>query len=314
MMAQTTAERAGERAKTRAENRANNRVDRSVDKAVDDAFNAVGNLFKKKKKKKDTGAKSDEPTSTGNQSRPEDSSSSNGNDTGAAGALGGIMGGNSGPWEPYTNPHSFSLRMEITETKKNGRVQQHAMDMGVTSNRFAIRIEDEDQREMNRMILNTEDGKTTMITTDKKGQQTGFRMRMPGMRKAMAEATEDMHDRFTFTATGERRTIDGYDCEKVIVEDTKEGTTTTSWVTQDLNMEAQDIFSSMMGLFGTGQQRNNGATSSLSGAYSGFPILSTSNDGKSTYETRFKNIKVGEGNVDRSLLSTTGIQIQELGF
>jgi hypothetical protein len=66
-----------------------------------------------------------------------------------------------------------------------------------------------------------------MITTDKKGKKTGFRMKMPGGRSIAANAAEDVADRFEFTRTGERKNIDGYDCEKIIVKDRKEGTLTT---------------------------------------------------------------------------------------
>lgn len=311
LMAQTTAERAGERAKTRAENRANNRVDRSVDKAVDDAFNAVGNLFKKKKKKTDAGAESAEPAPT--RTRTEGSTTSRNEGGGGAEAIGGLFGSGE-PWEPYTNSISFSMRMEILETKKNGKEQRHNVDMAVTSNRLGMRMEDDSNREANRMILNTEDGKTTIITTDRNGEVSGMRMRMPGIRKAVADAAEDIHERFTFEATGERMTIDGYNCEKVITTDTKDGTITEAWVTQDLNVDSQELFSSMMGLFGSSRQRNNGAVNSFSGAYPGFPIKATTTRGKSTYETHYKNIRVGDGQVDRTILSTTGIPIQEMGF
>lgn len=310
MMAQTTAERAGERAKNRAENRANQRVDQKVDRAVDDAFNAVGNLFKKKKKKTGDGAESTEPTPSGTAS----STSRNGNEAGGADAIDGLFGGNSDPWVPFTNTHSFSYRMEVVETKKNGKQNQSVVDIAVTSNRVGMRMQDEDGSDVSRMILNTEDGKTTIITTENNGKTSGMRMRMPGIGKAIANASEDIHERFTFNATGERKVIDGYNCEKVIVTDTEKGNVTESWVTQDIDMDAQEAFSSLMGLFGSGRQRNNGASSSLSGAFKGFPIMSTSTQGKSTYETHFTNIKVGVDKVDRSVLSTEGIQIQEIGF
>ncbi|WP_273447621.1 DUF4412 domain-containing protein [Neolewinella agarilytica] len=314
MMAQTTAERAGERAKNRAENRANQRVDQKVDRAVDDAFNAVGNLFKKKKKKTGAGAESAEPTPTSNRTEGSTNSSSRRNeDGGGAEALGGLFGGGEA-WEPYTNPVSFSMRMEILETRKNGKEQKHSIDMAITSNRLGMRMEDDSNREANRMILNTEDGKTTIITTDKNGEMSGMRMRVPGIRKAVADAAEDIHERFTFEQTGERMTIDGYNCEKVITTDTKDGTITEAWVTQDLNVDSQELFSSMMGLFGSSRQRNNGAANSFSGAYPGFPIKASTTKGNTTYETHYKNIRVGDSQVDRTILSTEGIPIQEIGF
>lgn len=298
LSAQTTAERAGERAKNRAENRANNNVDRKVDSAVDDAFNAVGNLFKKKKKK-------DAPKGT-----PDTTAQ------GTMDAIGNMMGGNSGPWDPYTNPVSFSVRMEMTEVKKNGKSQDMAMVMSVVSDRFGILIEDEEANETTRMILNTQDGKTTMITTDKKGVQSGFRMRMPGIKQMTAETAVEVMEGITIEETNERKVIDGYNCRKYIVTDSKNGTTTESWVTTEANINAQEIFSGMMNAFGArAQKQKGGPGTALAGGYEGFPILSISNDGKSTYTMRFKDLKVGEAAMDKSVLDVSGVQIQELpGF
>lgn len=301
LSAQTTAEKASERAKNRAERKANSRVDQKVDGAVDDAFNAVGNLFKKKKKK------GEQPTETApsGEVQPERDATT---------GLGGLLGGNSGPWEPYTNPISFSVRMEMTEVKKNGKETQSFIDMAVVTNSWGIRIEDEEANEVSRMILNTQDGKTTMITTDKKGKTTGFRMRMPGVQSMAAETANDVVDDYTFEKTGERKVIDGYNCEKVIVTDNKNNITTESWVTNDANINSKDIFSGMMNAFGSSAKKQKGAASSLAGPMEGFPILSITNDGKSTYTTHFRNIKVGDSEMDKSLLDITGVEIQSLGF
>ncbi len=303
LSAQNPAERATNRAKNRAENRANSRVDQKIDQAVDDAFNSI---FKKK-------AKPAAETNNGAQASTDSTQASA--DQATANVLGSIMGGNSGPWEPYTNPYTFSLTMSMKEVKKNGKEENTTMDMAVTTNRFGIRAKDSESKEVSRMILNTEDGKTTMVTIDKDGKKSGIRMQMPGMRAAFEDAAEDIDsDRFTFSKTGERKVIDGYNCEKYIVKDTKEGTTTETWVTQDLGMNAQDLFGSMMGMFGASKQRQTGPANALAGGFTGFPILSTSDDGKSTYETRFTNIKFGEAKADRSILDTTGVTIQDLGF
>lgn len=318
LSAQTTAERAGERAKDRAERRANSNVDRKVDGAVDDAFNAVGNLFKKKKKK---AKKGETPAGTGTAAGDNGSGGTTpaGNaeagDAANMGALNGLMGGNSDPWVPYTNPISFSVRMEMTEVKKNGKTEDMAMTMSVVSDQFGIRIEDAENNEQTRMILNTQDGKTTMITTDKKGQTSGFRMKMPGARSAAESSVENVMDGITIEETNETRVIDGYNCRKYIVTDTKRETVTESWVTTEAGINSREIFAGMMSAFGgkAGKQKGGPGTA-LAGGYDGFPILSISNDGKSTYTMRFKDLKVGEANMDKSVLDTSGVQIQSLGF
>ena len=300
LFAQTTAERAGERAKNRAENRAQNNVDRKVDRAVDDAFNAVGNLFKKKNKKQKN--KDGEAETTDAPAANENRGFS-------------MPGMSSGPWEPYTNPISFSVRMEMAEEKKNGKVNNVAMAMAVTETEFGIKLMDEEANETTRMILNTQDGKTTMITTEKNGKQTGFRMRMPGVKQVTAETMEDVMEHITIEETSETRVIDGYNCRKYIVTDTKNNTTTESWVTTDAGINAQEIFSGMMNAFGAqAKKQKGGPTAAMRGAYDGFPILSITNDGKSTYTTRFRDLKVGEANMDKAVLNTGGVEIQSVGF
>lgn len=303
LFAQTTAERAAERAKKRTERRAQSKVDNKVDKAVDDAFDSIGNLFKKKKKTEPAPSTSPEgqPSDKGAESAP------------AASPLGGILGNDdSGPYESFTSEHSVSMDMEITQTKKNGKVETNTISMAVTTDRYAIGINDESGNRISQMIFNTEDGKTTMITTDKKGQKTGFRMKMPGARSMAANAAEDVVDRFEFTRTGERKNIDGYDCEKIIVKDTKEGTLTTSWITQDLGVNSKDVFEGMIRAMGN--KMKTGPNSIMDRSFDGFPIMSTTEDKGKTYVTHFRNIKVGEANIDQSLLDVSGVEIQSLGF
>lgn len=295
--AQNVPSQATKRAKQRAENKTQNKVDRKVDEAVDDAFSSIGNLLKKKKKAEPAASDSPEgqPWGKGAESAP------------AGSPLGSED--SSGPYEPITSEHTVSMDMEITTTKKNGKSETSTISMAVTTDRYAIVVKDEGGNQVSQMIFNTEDGKTTMVTTDKKGKKTGFRMKMPGASKL---AAEDVTDRFEFTRTGERKNIDGYDCEKIIVRDTKKGTTTTSWITQDLGVNSKDVFAGMMAALGN--KMKTGQNSVMERSFDGFPIMSTTEDKGKTYVTHFRNIKVGEANIDRSLLDTSGVEIQSLGF
>lgn len=298
LSAQSTAERAGERAKNRAESRANSKVDQKIDGAVDDAFNAVGNLFKKKKKKKKKGSGAAEaPNGTPSQRT-----------TG-----GGLFGG--GKWEPFTNPVSFSLRMEMSEEKRNGKVENINMNMAATTDQFAFRIEDEEAKEVNRMILNTDDGYTTIVSTDKKGAKSAVRMRLPNLKQVTAEAVEETIENITIEETDEWETIEGFKCRKYIVTDEANGVTTESWVTQEAGLNVRDVYLGMMNAFGAqGPKQQGGPSAAMAGQYEGFPILSISNDGKSTYTVRYKNIKAGADNMDKSILDLTGIPVQSVGF
>jgi hypothetical protein len=307
--AQNVPDRAAKRAKQRAENKAQNKVDRSVDKAVDDAFNSIGNLFKKKKKKPAPAPSGSETTTTGDTKKSEQTNEEAGASGG--GLFGGMLGGGK-DWEPYTNPMTFSITMEVEEAKRSGKVDKSNIRLGVTSDRFAIRISDDAGKENSHMILNTQDGMTTMITTDKKGERTGVRLRIPNMGSTVTETGEATLDRYTFEKTGERKMVDGYNCEKVIVTDTQKGTVTESWVTQDLDITSAEIFGGMAQAFGGKAPQARGGTAQA--PFEGFPIMSTTVENGKTYITRFRDIKIGEGNMDRSLLDTSGVEIQSLGF
>jgi|AntRauTorckE5430_2_1112549.scaffolds.fasta_scaffold01349_5 hypothetical protein len=299
--AQTTAEKAADRAKNRTERRAQNKVDNKVDQAVDEAFDSIGNLFKKKK--------TSEPASTPNGEANEQMTDEEA-EAQSMRMLGGLLGGG-GDWEPFTNELTFSLTMTMEETKKNGKVDNSNVRIGVTTDRFAIITSNSDEQASSQMILNTQDGMTTMVTTTKDGEKSGFRLRLPTLGRTMTEVGEETLDRFTFRKTGERQTIDGYNCEKVIVTDTEEGTVTESWITQDLKITATDIFGGMTRAFGGKAPQAKGGASEV--PFEGFPIMSTTTDNGKTYVTRFRDIKIGEANMDRSLLDTSGVEIQSIG-
>ncbi len=309
--AQNVPDRAAKRAKQRAENKAQNKVDRSVDKAVDDAFNSIGNLFKKKKKKPAPAPNSEAKTTENPNTQGRTERTNEGANTQGGGLFGGLMGGGK-DWEPYTNPLTFSITMEVKETKKNGKVDESNIRLGVTSDQFAIRISDGTARENSHMILNTQDGMTTMITTDKKGKKTGVRLRVPNMGNTITETGEETLDRYTFEKTGERKNVDGYNCEKVIVTDTEKGTVTESWVTQDLNITSAEIFGGMARAFGGKAPQARGGTGRA--PFEGFPIMSTTVENGKTYVTHFRDIRIGEANMDQSLMDTGGVEIQDLGF
>ena len=305
----TTAERAGQRAKDRAERRAEGRLDQKVDRAVDDAFNAVGNLFKKKKKNKKQPAETtggNKPTKPGNGGVDGDAEAER-----AEGLLGQIMGGGK-KWEPYTNPRTFSVTMTTTETRRNGKQQQTVSTIAVNETNFGIRIT-ADEPGSNRMILDTQTGKTTMVNVDKNGETTATRMRIPSFTggETVAFDPEEMNDRFSSKRTGQRRTIDGYDCELWVTTDTKTGNVTESWVTQDVDLTMIEVLGGMANAFG-GQAPKQ--AQDVRGVFTGFPVLSIMEDNGKTYETRFSDVRLGAGNYDRSVLDVSGLTVQELGF
>ncbi|CAH1002368.1 hypothetical protein LEM8419_03275 [Neolewinella maritima] len=293
LAAQQPVKRAKQRAKHRTENRANQRIDQKVDEGVDKAFGAIEGLFKKKQ------APAAAPVDTVAEEAYVQS----------------VLYGTAleeGEFEAYQNPTAFSLRMLITERKKSGKENRSTIQLGAIPDRFAMLVTDEDGRQ-SQMILNTQDGKTTTITTNKKGQKEGFRMRIPNLGSKVDGVRDEMADYITITRTGERKTIDGYACEKYLVEDSKHGTTTTSWVTQDLALTPEDVFGGMVGMMGAGKQLFRTPEGGMQ-SFDGFPIQSTTRNGKTETEMYFTDIRVGEGSVDRSLFDTEGVTIQEISF
>ncbi len=292
------------RAKDRTERRASQRLDQKVDEGVDKAFSAIEGLFSKKNKKTATPATDTAAAATHTAAAGDDAA-----EVDASSFLSGLLG-EQGDWEPYTNPTTFSVVMNMKEIKKNGKEQESRIGIGATSDRFAMLMFGEG-KESSQLILNTEDGKTTMVTTDKKGETGGFRMRMPGMGKVAEDIAADMEDYMTMTRTGERKTIDGYDCEKILMEDSKHNITTESWVTQDIDLNYRDVFGGLAGLAGAGNKMS--APTGPAPLFDGFPIFTISDDGKTVTEMHITDIRTG-ADIDRSLFDTKDVEIQELGF
>jgi len=324
--AQTTAEKAGKRAKKRAEYKTQNKVDRSVDKAVDDAFNAVGNLFKKKKKKNKEQPNANAPagnpstTATGNAgAKVKDGGAAPNNgeeyesDEETMGALSNLLGGGE-PYEPFTNDVTFSMEMELIETKKNGKRTVSQVNFAITETKYGMKMSAEGNEDT-RIIFDTQTGKTTMISTDKKGQTTGFRMKMPNIGGAVShEESQETVDRFTFDVTGKRKTIEGYNCREMIITDTKKGTVTTTWFTDEVGITNQELYQGMMSAMGSNAKKMNMKNSSMQDVdIEGFPIYTITKDKGTTTEQYYRNIRKGN-DIDRSILDTTGIAIQSVGF
>ena len=312
LCASLPAQKTKDRVKNRAERRTNSNVDRKVDRAVDDAFNAVGNLFKKKKKTKNTTGAADEPA--GNQPRSGTArTDDDGNDNDAAAAMmGSLFGG--GNFEPYTNEKSFSVVLHTTETKKNGKQQRQTMHVATLPTQVALRMNDDDEGDA-RTLFDTQTGKTTMITTNKQGKTEATRMRMPNLGgAAMDDALEEAEQNFTFETTSETRTIDGYHCRKIIARDNKTGNVTEGWVTEEIDLDYVDIFGGIATMFAGGnakQLREKMPAPPVNGLM--LEGTTTEPNGKRV-TMRLTDIRLGEGNVDRTLFDTSGITIQDAGF
>ena len=296
-----TAQGTVERAKQRTERKANSRVDQKIDREVDKAFNAIEGLFKKKNKD------NPEPDTAENSNTPPDDE--------AASAFMNMITGGDEDFEPFENERPFTLVMTITEEKRN-KPEAMQLRLGASVDQIAM-ITSQDGEGTSQMIFDTQTGKTTMVTTDKKGNTQGYRMRMPNLGKMIDRAAQEVTQRYELARPGERRTIDGYACELVVVTDTESNAVTRSWITNDLDITSQEVFGSIARMMGGNGQRAGTPQMPIPADFGdlvkGFPIESTTVEGNKTISMRITDIRTG-GDIDRSFFDTGDVAIQDMGF
>lgn len=281
-----------ERAKRRAERRANQRIDQKVDEAVDKVFDG---LFGKKKKKEED--KTDAPA---------DAEGTEDNRPGTS--ILDRLGERDAEWEPVRNDYPMSFRMAMSTTKR-GQTEEMVIDISLGEWKTGYRIINSDGKQGTmRIILDNQEG--TMITiTEEEGQQPqGIKMSQRMFSRGNVAATvEEKMDDYTFRKTGRTKVIDGYTCEEYEIEG-PEGSG-VSWVTNDIELDWPQVVQGMtMGM--QGQQSMPG----VNAPFEGFPIESTWTDakGKEVTVARYQDIRLGD-DIDRSLLETGDIPIQQLG-
>ena len=287
-----------ERAKTRSERKASQRVDSKIDQEVDKALNAIEGLFKKKKREEtpaDAENESDEATADQ-----------------AASAFMNMLNGDDSDFEPFENENPFSVVMTVEEEKR-GKTETNTIHLGANRTQIGMITTYDGQR--SQMIFDTQDGKTTTVITDKKGKTQGYRMRMPNLGNLIESASQEVGDIMDVERTGERKTIDGYDCELVIVTNTKDNYVTRSWITRDLDISSQEVFGSIARMMGGkgGAGAAPGIPPGFEDLVDGFPIMSTSVEGNKTYTMHMSDIRTGN-DIDRSIFDTGDVVIEELGF
>ncbi|MEO0626464.1 MAG: DUF4412 domain-containing protein [Bacteroidota bacterium] len=295
LSAQTLPDRAERRARNRVENRANSTVDRQVDRTVDGAVDAVGGLFRRRNRNRNQ--EQETTTETNTETSPEEN----------AVQMPGFMTG--GPWEPYTNPVPYSLTMEVTTIDRRGRTEENTVEFSVDTEAWGMRSTD--RNAITRMILNTQTGKVTIVSTED-GETQAMRMRMPNMttNEEFEETIEENMENITIERTGETRVIDGYTCEKVIYTNTEEEQVTEAWVTDDVELGVAEMFGPFAGM----SQGRSPGSSAMAQDFMGFPIEMTSTDRRGEQVImKMRNIKV-EDDADHTILDVSGLQIQDMGF
>ena len=146
----------------------------------------------------------------------------------------------------------------------------------------------------------------TMTTASEKNGNNKFAMVMKLNEDVIDKANEDVQ----FRTTDEQRTIDGYQCTKVIAE-TKDGIT-EMWLTKDLNLTYENTIGMMP------RTKNNPTSGFLMDlkhykGVEGFPIEMTSYQKKKPEEKstiRFKDIKSGV--INEKAFDLSGYQVMDM--
>ncbi|MEZ5045611.1 MAG: DUF4412 domain-containing protein [Chitinophagaceae bacterium] len=153
---------------------------------------------------------------------------------------------------------SFKAQISYPQKPKNNmEIQYYFKQFDCVS----VFKEKQSSSETTRMITNFKEGKSIILTTDKKGKKTGIEMDMKmaqGMVRSMAKKqTEQNQDHnIHFKATNEFKTISGYRCQKYIVE--AEETKSNMWLSKDkFPFSFLDIGFAMANAFGGTQALSN---------------------------------------------------------
>lgn len=276
-----------------------------VEEALSGAAKKIESLFNKKSKKN----RSEEAEEEAPESREEREMSSEEEDEAAeqaaANILNGIFGGDSDEeYVPTTNEFigQFTMQMDMF---KNGKPDKHnpmIMDLNFAKTKTGI-VMNNMKGKSARMIMDLTDNTMIMVTEDG-GSSQAFKMKRPNTSKVVNEAMKG----YEVEKTGEYRNIDGYRCQKVIINDTKEETVTTAWITQDLDVDWRKVTESLM----AGRVDTN---MDALRALEGFTIESETIEkgGKERYTMKMSKIKIGS--YDQAVFDTTGLEVMSMpGF
>jgi hypothetical protein len=196
---------------------------------------------------------------------------------------------------------SYLMRIEIPKKKTSSEMQitfkgdKSCMEMLTAQNSGKLKT-----------IFDKKE-KTMTVLVDKDGSNK------IAMVRKMSDASSEMEGgggkEPKVTVTNETKTIEGYDCKKVIAE--SDESTTEMWVTDGLGLTYTDMFGMMRS--GRGPASNMSMNMHNYKDVKGLPLeMHISNKAKPDEETfiTIKNIK--KGTVDASIFDTTGYQMMDM--
>lgn len=142
-------------------------------------------------------------------------------------------------------PNSFlgSFRMNIKTTDTKGKTITSSILYHFSQWKTAMDPQMENSGDAIRIIFDLLNRKTIILTTDKKGRKTGIIMKMQKFTYTsdkLDQKMEQVIDGTTYKRTGEKKTIEGYLCEKWII--TNEDGVIESWVTDQVDFNLGNAF------------------------------------------------------------------------
>lgn len=160
------------------------------------------------------------------------------------------------------------------------------------------------EQEKINLIFDRRDRTMTTLTTDKKGNKSGVKIKMPKTTVKIKESS-DKKDTQKPVRTGETKTIEGYTCVKYTFEDDKHNS--ESWVAESIDIDVTQFAES----FNMGIKRGSVATNTT--GIKGL-AMETITRSKDTQKAEVMTIKISNlkiGSVDKAKFSTDGYEIQD---
>jgi hypothetical protein len=204
---------------------------------------------------------------------------------------------------------SMSLTIDMSfpnKSQRNGTIDYYYKNYDCAS----VMHFENTKNELDRMIINFKEGKSTMLMTDKKGKKTGMVMDMKNyswMAKTQHDNTDEQD--YSLKATNEYKTIEGYNCRKFI--SSGESQNSEIWITKDVQLEYAQFNSSMYQLFASNKspQQKSFQQAGLNGMV--IQIHSIPKDSRQEESIiTFKKIKMGA--VPDAMFSTAGYEITQM--
>ncbi len=159
--------------------------------------------------------------------------------------------------EPFPTM-SMTMSIEYPEKPKNNV----SIDYYFRNYDCASVFKMEKGNNMDRVIMNFKEGKSTMLMTDKKGRKTGMVMDLKNFDWAIKNAVDKNNKQLedgdaTLTATDEYKTIEGYKCRKYMYED--QNYKSDMWVSNSVGMDYMKFNKAAYSAFANSKNPNNNA-------------------------------------------------------